>query len=273
MDSVKNFSEVGHVGRKDKGIQAFVDGHPVAGKNFYKLTILFNSGLSWTSNHCRVYVDKSAIEKQTIFLPINDSLQKFIVTENISNVVKTDTITTSIIRNENSKMKNITGTKDSIQKIKTVVNEPKHDLQKANANTDTAVKQNLKLKTTVTFELDSENVATETFTGNGNVLPQRKKITVKFEDPSETSATFIRSRFIFIDSESGHIDMFLPDDVKTHHYSVKFYDGKGHVVIDLPKINMPKLIIDKRNFQHSGVYKFILRKDVTELESGYIEIQ
>ena len=272
MDSVKNFSEIGHLAKKDKGVQAFVDGHPMAGKNFYKLTILFSSGLSWTSNYCRVYIDRSAIEKQAIVLPVNDSLQKFIVTENISNAVKADTIASSIIRNGKNNARNST-VKDSISKIKPVVSEPKHDLQKTNANTDTTAKQNLKLKTTVSFELDSGNVVTETFAGNGNALPQRKKITVKFEDPGETSATFIKSRYIFVDPNNGHINMFLPDDVKIHHYSVKFYDGKGHVVIDLPKINMPKLIIDRRNFQHSGVYKFILRKDVTELESGFIEIQ
>ena len=66
--------------------------------------------------------------------------------------------------------------------------------------------------------------------------------------------------------------MNLPDDVSTHHYSIKFYDKDNHVVIDVPRINTAKLILDRRNFQKKGVYKFAIRKDILELEHGYITI-
>ena len=72
---------------------------------------------------------------------------------------------------------------------------------------------------------------------------------------------------------SGHVNMNLPDDVKSHHYSVKFFDAHNVMIIDVPHINADHIIIDRRNFQHTGVYRFVLRRDVTELETGYIRIE
>ena len=67
--------------------------------------------------------------------------------------------------------------------------------------------------------------------------------------------------------------MNLPADVSTHHYSVKFYNEKGNMIFEVPKINAQNIIIDKRNFQKRGVYKFVLRRDVVELESGYVVVE
>src|SRR3954465_12927824 len=54
-DSVYNFRIIGYVKKLEKGVQAYVDGHPDTGKNYYKLSIVFNSGLTWTSNRRQVY--------------------------------------------------------------------------------------------------------------------------------------------------------------------------------------------------------------------------
>ncbi len=268
MDSVGNYSAIGHVLKKGKGIQAFADGHPAAGKNFYKLAIVFNSGLSWSSNHCHVYVDRAMPGKSSMNLPENDSLQKFIVTEDITKPAVTDTITNSFIRSENNKTKSTQPRTDSHKLSKPDTTGLYSNKQKVNnIPTDT-----IRHRVVVSFVLDSVDVAADVSAGSVNSAPQKKKIIVTFEDPGENSVTFVKSRFIFTDSETGHVDMFLPDDVKSHHYSVKFYDEKGHDIIDIPKVNTSKIIIDKRNFQRSGTYKFVIRRDVTEFERGYITI-
>src|ERR1043165_4924861 len=41
-DSLANYSIVGYVKNTAKGLQAFADGQPLAGNNFYKLNIAFN---------------------------------------------------------------------------------------------------------------------------------------------------------------------------------------------------------------------------------------
>ncbi len=273
LDSVKNYAEIGHVKKKDKGIQAFVDGHPAMGRNFYKLAIIFNSGLSWTSNHCSVYVAKGLTGIAGQVLPENDSLQKFIVTEDISKTAVTDTITSTIIRNGKSTGKNNKARNDDVMP-KPDTSSLFSDAPSANAKADTIKKQVAPMhKISVSFELDSSAIVAGMYVGNNPVAQPQRKITVTFEDPGENSTSFIKSRFIFTDPVTGHVNMELPDDVKLHHYSVKFYDEQNNIIIDVPKINTAKIIIDKRNFQHKGVYKFILRKDVTELEQGYIEIK
>jgi len=102
--------------------------------------------------------------------------------------------------------------------------------------------------------------------------PPKIKLPSALDDTIENPSAFIKSRYIITDETTGHMDMFLPDDVSEHHYSIKFYDAQNHMIIEIPGINSAKIIIDKRNFQRKGTYKFILRKDYTELESGYITI-
>jgi len=52
-DSTANYSTIGYVKQLTKGNQCFIDTAPASGTVYYKLTIVFNSGLSWSSNHCR----------------------------------------------------------------------------------------------------------------------------------------------------------------------------------------------------------------------------
>src|ERR1043165_1812618 len=42
-DSTYNYVSIGYVKNLKKGPQAFIDGHPVPGKNWYRLYIVFNS--------------------------------------------------------------------------------------------------------------------------------------------------------------------------------------------------------------------------------------
>ncbi|RYE23185.1 MAG: hypothetical protein EOP51_11325 [Sphingobacteriales bacterium] len=74
-DSIFNYVTVGYVKNLKKGQQAFIDGHPVPGKNFYRLYIVFNSDLAWNSNRVRLEVDSATIAAKGV-VPPNDSLQR-----------------------------------------------------------------------------------------------------------------------------------------------------------------------------------------------------
>ncbi len=76
-DSVYNFTTIGYVKNTKKGPQGFVDGHPLPGKNYYRLYIAFSSDLTWFSNRLRVEVDSAQILAAGI-IPPNDSLQKLV---------------------------------------------------------------------------------------------------------------------------------------------------------------------------------------------------
>ena len=262
QDSVKNYTAIGQVKNKGKGIQAFADGHFAVGKNFYKLAIVFSSGLSWTSNHCSVVADRAMLATVHNAWPSNDSLQLYLFAGNSDRPAPADTIAAAISRAGASRVV-IAPHKDSIVAAKPV--------RQPAIRVDTS-KQAEPRKIFVAFDADTTNVAPGIVKDSTHSVPVKKKITVAFAYPDSNSATFVRSRFIYADTATGHIKMYLPDDVKNHHYSVKFYDDQGHMIIDLPKINTAKLIIDKRNFQRTGTYKFVIRKDVTELEKGSVVV-
>jgi hypothetical protein len=80
-DSMFNYSIVGYVQQTGKGIQAFADGTAKAGNNYYKLNIVFNSGLNWGSNRCSVFVDSAQVNGRAGNVPDNAALQQFIVQE------------------------------------------------------------------------------------------------------------------------------------------------------------------------------------------------
>lgn len=60
-DSLKNYSQIGTVANVEKGIQTFVDERPLAGRSFYKVVVIFRSGLNWSSNHCGFMMNGSII--------------------------------------------------------------------------------------------------------------------------------------------------------------------------------------------------------------------
>jgi hypothetical protein len=249
-DSMSDFTVIGFVKKLDKGVQVFIDGHPAVGKNCYKLSIVFSSGLTWRSNHFCTFVNKAVLESSKK-LPSNDSLQHLIVTEDVPKPPKVQPAPPpgkpAVIETESGNMKQ-----------KPPVEQP-----------PAAPKS----KITVSFNLDTTQIDGQAYldeTKKG--LPPKKRITISFDDPDPNASTIIISRYIFTDTATGHIRMNLPDDVNTRHYSVKFYDSKKHLVTEIPKINAARIILDKRNFQRKGTYKFVLRKDFIEFETGYITI-
>lgn len=106
-------------------------------------------------------------------------------------------------------------------------------------------------------------------TNDSVVVP---RLTVSIPQPDEISAySYVKSQYVFTNPFTGHVNVELPE-FRQHHYSVKFFDNKNHEVLDIPRVTDSPIIIDKRNFQKKGLYKFELRQDRDKMETGYITI-
>src|SRR5690606_4745205 len=93
-------------------------------------------------------------------------------------------------------------------------------------------------------------------------------------DPSAiTSYSYVRSMFVFTNPFTGHINIELPEAVNnTTVYSIKFFSNTGAHVFTIPKISEQSVILDKRNFQKKGLFKFELWKDKEIIETGHVSI-
>lgn len=266
-DSVHNYSTVGYVKELKKGVQVFVDGHPGAGKNWYQLYIVFNSGLTWNSNRIKIYVDTATLMNQRVVLPPNDSLQKLV------------TATESSQKPKKSKKSGIVVTIDSSDK-----KEPDGTTIDMSSITGNIITPVTKDSGTVFYSNESRTVNTPANTPHGTAnevvsssssteVKKVKRITISIDtDPTGLNPyTVIKSRFIFTNPLTGHVNMELPD-VARHNYAVIFYDAKNNAVVEISKIMASPLIIDKRNFQNKGIYKFELTRDNSQFETGYVTI-
>lgn len=217
-DSTYNFTTIGYVKNLKKGQQAFIDGHPNPGKNWYRLLIAFNSDLTWYSNRIKLHVDSVELIQQRVVLS-NDSLQKM-----ASRVRFNDT---SVVMTGNG---NHTGS-------------------------------------------SSPATVTTTSTGKPATAAQAKPVlTLTIPEATGVDAyAYIKSQYVFTNPFTGHVNVELKD-YKEHNYTLYFYDQKEKRILDIPKINAPAIIIDKRNFQRKGMYRFELMRDKEKLEMGYITI-
>lgn len=235
-DSVSSYVTIGNVKNLDKGLQAFVDGHPLSGKNYYQLSIVFKSGLTWHSNRCNISIDRSLLESAKK-MPSNDSLQHFTVTEektaNAPPVQPKKNSATTLLESQNSP----------------------------------SVTQH---KIAVSFEPEVKSTPAK---DTAQPVQPKHKVVITFGEPDDNLTVNIKSRFINVDAVTGHINMTLPDDVNKINYSLRFYDKQNALVLEVPKIKASKIIIDRRNFQHSGIYKFVLRRDGLELETGFVTLK
>jgi hypothetical protein len=154
-DSMGNYRVIGNVRNTGKGVQSFTDLHPDTGINYYKLNVVFKSGLNWGSNLCRVVVDRI------------------------------------------------------------------------------------------------------------NLLPSRDSI---------DAPTFAVPKYVVVNKLTGHVVITLPEGAGIGRYAIKFYNSKEKLIMEIPELRSSPVILDKRNFQRKGMYKFVLRKDDMEVESGYVNI-
>ena len=403
-DSNFNYTTVGYVRKLLKGVQAFVDGHPMPGKNFYKLSIVFNSGLTWGSNHHGVYVDSASINPKRI-VPANEALQKMIVTDMLEKVVpkqpqpkmprkmapaerekytevlkkNMDEINDTSIKRPKFKF-NRQDDKDEMEhvfssvpveirkKLSIAYEDEDNDLNAAKALDEPRLSQvdpgkkkilitfddkddvgafietlpksderkitisytedtsdltatddldddendedrpkKIKMariqaqqpkKVSVTFKDDLQaqaymaklpKLSTGKVTVSYNIDttpkkvaaevaapkppdPPKAKISLKFNDDFAASAPDIKSKYVSMDPGVGHVIINMPEDVRLKNYSIKFYDKENHVVVEVPKLYYKSAILDKHNFQKKGQYKFVIKRDGIEIESGYVTI-
>ncbi len=174
-DSNYNFTTIGYVSTLKKGVQSFVDPHPMTGKNWYRLMILFSSDMEWKSNLGKVIVDSASIANRKP-LPPNDSLQKLI-----------------------GQM----GDASAINSLNTV--------------------------------------------------------------------SYPKSQYVFTNPFTGNVNIEIQDALKENYHLV-FYDQQDREVLTVPRINDKVVILDKRNFQSTGLFKFKLFKNKEEFDKGYVTI-
>jgi hypothetical protein len=236
-DSSMNYSLVGFVKTLKKGVQTFEDEHPYGGKNYYRLTITFKSGLNWNSNYCKAVVLQGA----TTSVAPKPAPQPAVRVDTAGR--RAQAPMTQPARPAMTE----TGALATVEKKRVVC--------------DTVGKGNNNIS--LTFIPDS-------VTGRLQ-LPRRRPV-ISTDDPSLRQPDLIKSQYIFADQVTGHIKMELPEDIGTAHYSVRFYDGQNNAVVDVQRVNNTKLLLDRRNFRRRGMYKFILRKDGLELERGYVNV-
>lgn len=227
QDSVHNFATIGYVKNLKKGPQAFIDGHPNPGKNWYRLYIVFSSDLTWYSNNLKLMVDSAQLLQQKV-LPPNDSLQKY-----ASKVSTTGDFTSGTVSS-------------------TVATSP-----------TTAA------GTTTPGGTSVSPASTAAPTKPASTTPVIKVPTIGGDavDPS----VYIKSQYVFTNPFTGHVNIEIPE-AKKHSYSIAFFDQKDRRIFEIPRISEPSIIVDKRNFQKKGLYKFELLKDKEKLETGYITI-
>lgn len=94
-DSVKNFVSIGIVSKPKKGMGNYTDEKPVAGKNYYRLSINFTGDIEWFSNTYKVFLDSATVAKsleQAIQSGTSKSILPDKTTGNNSVVLPVDTV-------------------------------------------------------------------------------------------------------------------------------------------------------------------------------------
>jgi hypothetical protein len=62
-DSIRNFVTIGTINNPKKGIHSFIDNRPLAGKNNYRILVLFSGDVEWYSNTYKMYIDSTILAK------------------------------------------------------------------------------------------------------------------------------------------------------------------------------------------------------------------
>ena len=123
----------------------------------------------------------------------------------------------------------------------------------------------------VVIDSTKNMVSSQTSTSASSAEATKPRITISMEGGDVNPYNYIRSRYIYTNPLNGHVNMEVPEPNR-YHYSIKFFDQNNKQVLDVPRIPTSPVILDKRNFERKGLYKFVLKRDSRELETGYITI-
>ena len=119
---------------------------------------------------------------------------------------------------------------------------------------------------------DSMMLHGDTIVAAQKPLPRRLHYTVA-PDTAVTPELFMHSRHITTDETTGDVLITFSESLKLNHYSARFYDADNRLLWTLPRIKEQMMIMDRRNFQHSGTYLMILKKDGKEEDRGNFVIR
>lgn len=87
-----------------------------------------------------------------------------------------------------------------------------------------------------------------------------------------TEPLFVTPIHVGVQKNTGHVFVKLSTSISRERHTIDFYDKEGSKVVSIPDIAVDYILIEKRNFQHKGVYKFVLKRAGSELETGYITV-
>lgn len=125
---------------------------------------------------------------------------------------------------------------------------------------------------TVMLHVDSNAIA------NQKVLPPNDSLQKLIGQMGSTPSvdkvdaiSYTRSKYVYTNPFNGNINIEVPEPFK-NAYKLIFYDQNGKDVLDINRLNDSFIVLDKRNFQASGVYKFKLLKDNQKFDDGFITI-
>lgn len=120
---------------------------------------------------------------------------------------------------------------------------------------------------TKTFIINTTVSKKDSSTGTGILMP-----TIEIPDiESVNTYSYVRSQYVFTNPFTGHVNIEIAD-AKTEKYTIDFFDNKDVKMLEVPRIPEANVILDKRNFQRVGIFKFELYKNKQKIETGYISI-
>ena len=79
------------------------------------------------------------------------------------------------------------------------------------------------------------------------------------------------SQYIYTNPYNGNINIELRNALDIA-YKVVFYDDKGQEVLEIPRVNEVFLVLDKRNFQKNGLYRFVVFEGEKKFTDGYVSV-
>ncbi len=104
------------------------------------------------------------------------------------------------------------------------------------------------------------------------VPPTGKVVSLSLPLTDVTDISYILPIHVSLSAATGHVRITLPVYPADAVHSLAFYNMQGQLVVDIPQTKAREFLIDKRNFQRSGTYRFILRRNGVILESAYIRV-
>ncbi len=79
------------------------------------------------------------------------------------------------------------------------------------------------------------------------------------------------SPYVFTNPFTGHINVEVPE-VRAHQYTLRFFNAQNRLVFEVGRVAESPIVIDKRNFQRKGLFRFELLRDKQAWEKGFVTV-